>query len=330
MSAEYRQPRVRLLANGEAVAGVLDASIWSNNHLAADRFRVRLALSPGLLAQVDAPEVRLEVQLALDGAWTSLVVGEADCVSVDPLRRVADVEGRDLSALLIDSRVDETFANRTASEIAILLGGRHGLEVDATPTATLTGRYYQSEHDQLKLGQFSRALSEWDLLAYLAAREGFDLFMDGPVLRFGPRVAELEPVSLAVAECIDVRLEHALGIGRSIEVTVRSWDQRGAQAVVQTARGGGSGRSWKQSVVRPNLQADEAEALARRILADLVRHERTAMVRMPGELAISARSPVALSGTGTEWDRVYAVSAIQRRVDPRHGFTQSMMLQGAG
>lgn len=327
MRGEARAPRVQVLADGAVVPGLIGAEVHSNNHLAADRFRCTLAVKAGGLGAVDAPGVRIEVQIGTGGGWTSLVVGEVDSVSLDPLRGVVNFEGRDLAALLIDTRVDETFANRTSSEIAGVLAGRHGLEISATSTHTLVGRYYRSEHDRSAMGQFSRAMSEWDLLAFLAGREGFDLFMDGAVLRFEAR-EEGEAFSVGTSDCLSLRMEHSLGLERAIEVTVRSWDQRGAQAVVQMARGGGRGRVWKHSVVRPNLPPDEAQRMAERVLADLVRHVRTVSLEMPGETALTARATVALSGTGTDWDRSYAVSEVSRFLDVQRGFVQSISLQG--
>ena len=329
MSGEVRAPRLRLLADGVDLPGVLGADVWSNNYLAADRFHVRLAAGAGAMGIVDAPGVRLDLQVGLGGDWTSLVQGEADTVALDPIRGVMDLEGRDLSALLIDSRVDETFANQTSSEIAVLLAARHGLAAAADRTETLVGRYYQSEHDRTTMGQFSRAISEWDLLAYLAQREGFDLFLEGDALWFGAGGTEAI-VEVGVADCLGLQMEHALGMQRAIEVTVRSWDQRGGEAVVQTARGGGGGRAWRHSVVRPNLPPDEAQRLAERTLADLVRHERTVRMTMPGELSITPRRRVALVGAGPDWDRVYGVREVSRHVDVRHGFTQRVSLQGAG
>lgn len=327
MRVEARSPRVRVLSDGEALPGVMAADVWSNSHLSADRFRVQFAASTGALERVDQPGVRVTVQAAVDGDWVTLVVGEPDAVVLDPLRGVLDVEGRDLSALLIDSRVDETFANRTSSEIAIDLAGRHGLKVDADRTETLVGRYYQSEHDRVTTGRFSKVTSEWDLLAFLAGREGFGVFMDGEVLRFGRSGGE--SVMLRPSDCTNVSLEHSGRMMRAIEVTVRSWDQRGAEAVVRTARGGGKGRSWTHTVARPNLPADEAQRLAERTLADLLRHEWTARLSMPGELGITARSRVELAETGTDWDRTYEVSRVSRHIDMRHGFTQQLQLQGA-
>ena len=329
MRAEARAPRIRVLADGVEVPGLQMAGVSSNNHLAADRFHLRLAAGAGGLGALDAVDVRLDVQVSLDGGWTSLVLGEADSVSLDATRGLIEVEGRDLSALLLDARVDETFANRTSSEIAEELGGRHGLQVEADRTGTLVGRYYQSEHGRVTTGQFSKAMSEWDLLAFLAGREGFDLFVEGEVLRFGAR-RDGAVVTVGPGDCTSLQLDHALGMARAIEVTVRSWDQHGAEAVVRTARGGGGGRARRQAVVRPNLPAEEAQRLAERILADQVRHEWTARLAMPGELSITARHVVEIAGTGTAWDRRYAVGEVSRQVSVREGFTQHVGLQGMG
>ena len=308
--------------------GVIEANVSSNAYLAANRFRVRLAAAAGGLAAVDAQGVRLDVQVGLGGGWTSLVLGEADAVRFDPVQGVIDVDGRDLSALMIDTRVDETFANRTSSEIAQIIAGRHGLQADVEATGTAVGRYYQSDHERLAMGQFARATSEWDLLASLAQREGFAVFMAGDTLRFGPAGGDVA-VTLTPEDCEALHMEHQLGMERAIEVTVRSWDQQGASAVAQTVTGGGPGRVWKHQVTRPNLPPDEAQKLAERVLADLVQHEWRVDVTMPGELTISVRGGVTVSGTGTDWDRTYAVSEVSRRIDVRRGFSQRVVLLGS-
>lgn len=314
-----RQPRLRVLADGAALPGAMSAEVSSNNHLAADRFRLRLA-ARGL--DLAALRGRLDVQVGLDGGWASLVLGTADSLHLDPIRGTLDVEGRDLSAALVEARVDETFANRTSSEVAELLAARHGLQADVTPTTGTVGRLYGSERDRLTMGQFARAATEWDLLAALAQQEGFELFMDGPRLHFGPpdRVA---PVLLPVGGCVAMEVEHRLALS-GVQVQVRSWGTRAGAAVTATA---GSG-ARRHGVVRPNLPQDEAQRLAERTLADLQRHEWSAHVTMPGELQLTARSRVQVQGAGPGWDRVLAVAEVSRGLDVRRGFSQRVTLQG--
>ena len=314
-----RQPRLQVLADGSALPGAMSAEVSSNNHLSADRFRVRFAargLDPAALRG------RLDVQVGLDGGWTSLLLGTADSLHFDPIRGTLDVEGRDLSAALVEARVDETFANRTSSEVAELLAARHGLEADVTATSVTVGRLYGSERDRLTMGQFARATTEWDLLAALAGQEGFDLFMDGPRLHFGPPDGA-DPVVLPVGGCVSLELEHRLALA-DVQVQVRSWGTRAGTAVSASA---GSG-ARRHGVVRPNLPQDEAQRLAERTLADLQRHEWAAHVVMPGELGLTARSRVQVQGAGPGWDRVMAVAEISRGLDVRRGFSQRVTLQG--
>ncbi len=323
-----RQPRAQVLAAGAALPGVLAIDVFANNHLAADRFRVRLAASAADWAGLHAPGLRLDVQAGWDGVWTSLLVGTADTLAFDPVRGVLDIEGRDLSATLVETQASETFANRTSSEIVELIAARHGLLADVQQTGTAVGRYYQAEHDRLALGQFARAVTEWDLLAFLAGQEGFDLFMQGATLRFGPPDGDAVP--LRVQDCLSLQLEHALGLAQAVEVTVRSWGTRAGAAVEYTAQGGGGGGAVRRhALVRPNLDAGQAQLVAERALADLQRHEWTAQAAMPGELGLSARSRVTLLGTGTAWDRDYAVAELSRHLDARRGFTQRLCLRGA-
>jgi hypothetical protein len=57
-----RQPRLLVLANGAALPGVIDAEVVSNNHYAADRFRVSVAINAdtvGTTALVGLPEILL-------------------------------------------------------------------------------------------------------------------------------------------------------------------------------------------------------------------------------------------------------------------------------
>ncbi len=314
-----RQPRLQVLADGVALPGAIQAEVSSNNHLAADRFRLRLVaggLDPALLRG------RLDVQAGLDGGWISLLLGTADSLCLDPIGGTLDVEGRDLSAALVEARVNETFANQTSSEIATTFAGRHGLQADVTATSIPVGRYYGSEHDRLTLGQFARAATEWDLLAALAGQEGFDLFMDGPRLHFGP-AATNAPLVLRVQDCVSLEVEHRPALGDT-QVQVQSWGTRAGVAVTATSGAG----SRRHGVVRPNLPADQAQRLADRTRADLQRHEWQVHATVPGELAITARSQVALQGAGAAWDRVLQVAEVSRHLDARRGFVQRLVLQG--
>jgi phage protein D len=187
MSGALRQPRLNVLANGAPVAGAVAASVMSNGYYAADRFHVSLATTSAG-APLDGPEMTLEVQFSLDGGATfqSVIEGVVDTVDLNVIRGTLSLSGRDLTAALIEARTQETFANQTASEVATILAGRHGLAAQVAATTTPVGRYWELEHDRVMLNQFGTATGEWDLLVDLAQHEGFDVWVSGSTLYFQP------------------------------------------------------------------------------------------------------------------------------------------------
>ncbi|WP_369040613.1 hypothetical protein, partial [Stenotrophomonas maltophilia] len=95
-----------------------------------------------------------------------------------------ELNGRDNTALFIDTKTSEHFANQTASQIAETLAARHGLKAVVTPTTRMSGSFYHSDFVDTTQQQ-----SEWDLLSYLANVEGFDLYVSGNTLYFTQRAA---------------------------------------------------------------------------------------------------------------------------------------------
>lgn len=327
MRSDLRQPRVRARLVGIELSGIVAAEVESNNHFSADRFRLRFAAHLVEQELLHIPGGQVEIEFGNGDSWTSVVVGLIDVVSFDPMSGVVDVEGRDLSSQLIETQTDDTFANRTASEIATLLGLRHGLLVAADPTTTPVGRYYQSEHDRVALGQFAKTMTEWDLLAYLASREGFDLFMIGRTLRFG-LVLPIGSRAIKPEDCISLHLSHSTNLARPIDVQVRSWNSKTGEVATGEAATIGVGPLWQKRITRPNLTDAVAQQQAQRVIADLKRHEWTATLTMPGEFELSARSVLLLEDTRSVWDRLFRVCQITRRLDVKRGFTQSLNLQG--
>ena len=331
--SDLRAPALTVLADGIPVPGVMELDVFANAHLAAGRFRLRAAMSPAAAATLLESGTLLDLQLSLGGLPTSLLQGEADAIHIDALRGAIEIEGRDLTARLLDARTQETFANQTASEIATTLAGRHGLTPVVTATTTLAGRYYGAEHDRITLGQFSRSTTEWDLLTFLASHEGFEVFVAGQSLCFQPRSPSAPPAFLAPADCLGLSLERALTLARDIEVIVKSWNSRHQAAFSQTARSTAKGRRGgppqRIVVVRPNLSPNEALQLAQRILADLSSHERIVHADLPGELSLTPRSHVVLTGTGTDFDQAYYVAELDRHFSIDRGFTQRLRLKNA-
>ena len=338
--SSYRAPRLRVLANGQILIGAYEADVNSSNHFSADRFSAVIALGPDQWANSDfwssEADVLIDIQFGLDGgtSFTDLIQGYVDNVSIDPVNRVVHISGRDLAAALIEARTQEAFSNRTSSEIATIFANRHNLVPCVVTTTTPVGRFYQSDHESITLDRFSGARTEWDLLAYLARQEGYDVFVHGRELCFQP-VAQGSSIDqvLCPSDMIEIRLERALTLARNIQITVQSWNSLQQMAFTESVNStinptspcttrGNANLTQQYVLIRPNLTPDKALALARQRLSELSRHERVIEFSMPGELALTPRSTILLDRTQTDFDQLYFVEFIERRFTPRTGFVQ--------
>lgn len=367
----WRKPRVRCLLSGTTASdatasfsggggvGLIEANVTNNNWYQADRFSAHFAITPG--SPYDAnwwsqqTDIALTIQLGFlppntpegpgNVPWQTVIEGGADQIVVDPVQGTVQVDGRDLSALLIDSRTVEAFPNHTASQIATILASRHGLTPVVTSTSTPVERFYAADKTISELGNFHRWTTEWDLLVFLAQHENFDLFVQGRELHFQPKTtANSDPWTVlyrppqssgapnaASPPRLDVttlRLQRSILLAKDIEVDVLSWSTQRATTIKSIAKktGGGGNKSpvQKYVYVYPNLTRAQAQTKANAILQNLTQHERIIEFDQPGVLTIDARSAIRLVGTGTSWDQRYFIDSIQRHISFDGGFTQSV------
>jgi len=330
-----RIPSVRLLINGAPVAGVISAEVNSNNYFGADCFNLTLATgeAPPLSTAAfwaSSLNVATEVQFSLDGTnYQPLVVGLVDNIVFDPLAGRVQITGRDNTATLIESSLEENFSNRTSSEIVQIIAAEHGFGCSTTPTSTLVGRYYQDEHNQLSLDQFSHITTEWDLLVFLSRQEDFNLFFVGNILVFLPVGSDTHNQAYFPSDLISLRLDRSLLLSRDIEVTIRSWNSRQQTSFSQSLSGSASAGvetagPIRYQFVRPNLTPDQLTSLATRKIAELACHERCVEIEIPGELALTPRDQLTIAGTGTAFDQTYQIQAIRRRIHRQTGFTEQI------
>ena len=240
MSVGLRQPRLRALADGVMIPGAISAQILSTAHATADRYRLTIAPNSAEIANwADITDTQIEIQFSLDGlSWSGLITAEIDQLRLDPLTGQVILEGRDLSSRLIDTRAVDTFANQTSSDVAARFASDAGLMGNIALTFTPIGVYWQLEHDQILLAAHCHVRSRWDLLAQLAAREGFDVWVSGNTLNFQPSNPDRSPTATFMpSDFLRMSLERSLTVARDISVTVQSWNSRQARMVSQTAIG---------------------------------------------------------------------------------------------
>ena len=351
---DARAPRLRVIMGNNLLGGVISASVTSNNYYQADHFNLSFATSASVIGWWDInPPMVLNIQVSIgDAGWRSLIIGEVDHQHFHIQTGVLQMEGRDLSARLIETKTQEAFVNQTSSQIAAILASRHKMRTNAiTATTTQAGRYYAQDHSNITLGQFSRTTTEWDLLVYLAQRENFDVFMVGNVLHFQPTtLPSADPYILnwsaesAVPRMngVSLDMERSLTLAKDVQVEVRSWNSRQERSFTKTARaiGGrassatdsGKGKptnTQKYVFVRPNLSEDQAQQLANQMAKDITLHERVINDEMPGELVLTSRNLVKLQGTKTSFDQTYFIDHIERSISFGEGFRQHIRMKNS-
>jgi hypothetical protein len=329
--AGCRQASARVVINGSVIAGVVRAEVTSSNYYGADCFKAELAVGAAPLSVPafwgETLGIEADVQFSLDGInYTSLIIGQVDNVRLDPLVGLVLIAGRDFTATFIEAAVEDSFLNRTASEVVEMLAGDADFACVATPTTTIIGRYYEDAYGISGLDQFSQFTTQWDLLVYLARQEGFDLFFSGRTLNFQPSGLNAYTAVVSPGDCTTLRLNRSLVLSRDIELTIRSWNSRQQSAYTQlfigAGAGDGTGQPIRYKITHPNLTPDQITSLGFRRMAELASYERCVELEMPGELALTPRDLLSVAGTGTQFDQTYRIQSIQRCIDSRRGFKE--------
>lgn len=332
-----RQPRPLVTLNGTLLTGVLEIEVTNASHFTADTFRV-VAASNGLPPAYGPAywAASAEDQVAVSAGFTDslgnltstqLILGQVDNIDYDPVRRLLVLEGRDLSAPLIDNKTTEKFQNLTASQIAQKLALRRGLDSSVQATTTKAGTYYALDHVVLTQEQ-----TEWDLLIYLAQREGFDVWVSGKTLYFQPSPVTTAPPYVLLwsdapdSNMVDVRLQRSETLARDVVVKVRTWNQIQQKAFTVTCKvsTGSNRKTQTYSFIVPNLTRDEARKLAQAKAEEISRHERVLHAHLPGDNLLTTRAMVRLIGTNTAWDQDYYPDAVTRRLSVEEGYRMEL------
>lgn len=149
----HRSPKLKVLVNGEPLLGGYEAEIISSNYFSADRFDAVIALGADRAMNEcfwsSETNLLVDIQLSVSGDvdLTSVIQGFVDRVSIDAVGGVVHISGRDLTTALIAAQTQETFSNRTSSEIAAIFAQRHDLVPNVVKTVTPVGRFYQNDHE---------------------------------------------------------------------------------------------------------------------------------------------------------------------------------------
>jgi phage protein D len=340
--SQVRRPRGIVRIGGTPVS-FLSFSVTNKGHFTADTFRVELECwqQPqgfGLAYWAGAPMgTTLEVLIgelgpqddvgAVPSNVTSLILGQIDDVEPELIGGKLTLTGRDLSALFIDTKTTNKWPTKTASEIVTLLAQAAGLTPNVTATTGSVGELINSQWASL-----TRDIPQWDLMVFLAQQEGFDLYVTGSTLYFGPAEDDPSPYPVTVgtdafgriwSNAKQIRPKRSLTLAKDISVTVMSHGVQSGRAIHAVAtragtKGGGTshaksaGNVQNYVIRRPNLTMEQAQQLANQTLAELTKWEKTLEVSMEGDPTITVQRMLHLTGTGSVFDQDYYIDQITR------------------
>lgn len=355
-TSQARRPRGIVRVDGVPIT-FKSFEVMNKSHFSADTWRVEIEpwsqpenLGFDFWADI-GPGVQIEIlmgflasQADVAGAPAgpvSLIVGQVDDIEPELLSGKLAISGRDLSALLIDTKTSNKYPDHTSSDIVTQLAQQVGLSTNVTPTTTPAGQFADNAYASL-----SRSIPMWDIIVFLAQQEGFDAYVTGSTLYFGPPQAETDasPFSIFVgrdtagrvqSNARVLKLPRSLTLAQDISVTVLSHGVASAEVVKATATRAGKfavrssaskAAQTEQSYVirKPNLSQEQAQLLANSLLADITSHERVMEATMEGDESLSVRRQAKISGTGTSFDTSYFIDRITRTYSVSGGFDMTI------
>lgn len=351
--ATARQPRGAVKLAGTVVAGWIEFEVDNNNFRSADTFDVTFAVN-GLPKSNDAAwfatqkTILVEIFLTAKPADPAkyaptiadrIIYGQVDDIDFDPCDGTIKITGRDLTALLIDTKGSENHQNQTASDVATLLAARHNLTPVVTTTTKKIGEYYSQDHTDL-----SQQESEWDLLIKLADFEGFDVFVAGNELHFQPKpkasgdhyAIVWTPPTVDTAHpslnTTKLNLSRSLTIAKGVVVEVKTWNAKQKKAftaswpkTVKATKPGQSGDdTLKYHFTVPGLTQDQASALAQQRYNEIVQHMVKLDADLPGDAILDCSKTIIVRGTATGWDQVYYPDSVKRSMSMDEGYRMSV------
>jgi phage protein D len=334
----------------QAGPALKEFTVTNSNNYECDTWSATIALNTmpsgfGAPFWALAPMVSVQLLASLTdgGALQPLIGGLVDDVTISEDMQTLDISGRDFSAPLIEAISNDKFVNQTSSQVATKLAQRRGLVPQVTATTTQVGRFLADQ-----TGYMAEDISEFRILAYLAQQEGFDFYVKGKMLYFGPPQPDNSPFvvtysyatggSPVQANATKIQLKQKKLLAGKTTVQVRSWSYQNKaptlatwQAVKtqnqpvygptapnpvisrsQTISGDTAETGQFYIVRRSGLTQQQSDALAQKVLADITSNERSVEIDAPAVLNIDARRTLRLTGTRTAFDQDYTIQSVKR------------------
>jgi phage protein D len=324
----------------ELAAKLLEVRVEDHLRL-PDAFLIRIS-DPGLEHVDSNPlEVGAEVEIKFAGIDSSdrlvtLLKGQITALEPEFAAggAILAARGYDHSHSLNRSRTNETYQNATAADIAQKVARRAGLQTGTIDTDPGGPQDFVQQHDE----------TDWDFLSRLAGAIDFEVTVQDKKLHFKKAAAPTgTPQTLRWGEELHVFKPRVTGVQQVDEVVVRGWDPQTKQAIEATASqsalsstigiarsavvsalGGGSHRVGD----RPVTTANEADALAKSLLAQLGNAYVEAHGTTKGDPRLRAGGSVKIDGVGQRFGGTYTLTSTVHVYRSTKGYETLLAITG--
>lgn len=268
----------------------------------------------------------------MTGGWTQMISGKVDDVTADFNERTVKISGRDKTADLTDKKTTEKWLNKKPEEVIKDLAGRAGL------TAKISGQSKDKAGLQFKeeYNRISEYDNFWNVITRMAKHIGCVAFVKGDVLHVQPydestggtfMVYYIPPTpgNAARGNSISLSGRRSLHLAKNVKVNHKSWRHKQGEAIESEFKSSGSGEGDLDYTFKgANLTKAQQDQLAETKLNEILSHERTPSVSMPGDVTISPFMKLQIVGTGTGFDQSYIISSIEHRWEEEDGYSMDI------
>lgn len=322
---KLRHIQASLIAEG-AACPVLTCEVSQTRAQNSDSFSASLSITacpPGRQADYwsSVGEVDIQIRASIGAGAHTIFEGLLDAVDIDFAQHTVRLRGRDKSKRPIENKRNESWKNRTASEIVQQIAGEHGLQPVIDSLSDRYGKVYENDFVAI-----SDQLSDWTLLQHIADREGKVVYVRGGKLYFKEiddatfgaitvHYSPPTPASHASGNFIQLACTRNVQAGKSTDVEVKSWNSKEKKAVAAKRSRSGTGPGQNKHLYRhEGLTQAQADKMADKRLREAVRHEMQVRIDMPGEPHVTPEHRLILTGTGTAFDQAYFIDSVRHAI----------------
>jgi phage protein D len=328
-----RRPRAFLVINGMRLL-CLKADCSSSSTRNADTFSAELSLAytSGLGMDAgwwsDQDKIDAQMVFSVGGFGEKMMIsGGVDEITIDLIDGCVSVSGRDKSAQLSEKRRSKKFNNQKSSDIVSEIASDNGLTPVIETTGDDAGKQYHQDTVHLALNA-----TDFETLSALAEREGARWYVKGDELHFVPKDSSegaypliYRDGSYKIANFEKLTMKRNLRADKPVKVKVKSWHHKDAKVYEHTEETGGSDGTpleFEHHVAMAN-QA-QVEKIAKSKMNDVLRHELSLDITIPGDLNIDASQKLILIGTDSAFDQEYDIDHIKFTIGEDGGFEMSI------